>query len=229
MSISQGCVPDLNEHRPTKPGAACSTQAGRTQNYTPTAARRRSIRSLAARVLRGDLTLAQADAALAVSAERWLPVAGWGRYEVSDLGRVRVAATGRLRKISPDSRGRNRFTAVGKRTLRVAQLVAEAFVGPRPPGAEVDHVNGVKTDDRASNLEYVTGEENRRRAQALGLCKRPGERNGRALLTEADVAQIRSQPGPMRDLAARYGVSRHTIGDVLSGRRWPHVGFGGGR
>lgn len=45
-------------------------------------------------------------------------------------------------------------------------LVAEAFIGPRPAGMEVDHVYGNKSNFHVSNLEYVTRSENMRRAWA---------------------------------------------------------------
>jgi len=45
----------------------------------------------------------------------------------------------------------------------IHSLVAEAFIGPRPPGFEIDHKENGGTDNRLSNLEYVTGKENNRR------------------------------------------------------------------
>lgn len=47
------------------------------------------------------------------------------------------------------------------KTVRVCRLVMLAFKGDSL--LDVDHLNGVKTDDRLSNLEYVTHRENMRR------------------------------------------------------------------
>ena len=44
-------------------------------------------------------------------------------------------------------------------------LVAKAWIGLRPEGCEVDHIDGNIRNCAASNLEYVTPEENRRRAK----------------------------------------------------------------
>jgi len=50
---------------------------------------------------------------------------------------------------------------LGKRVTKLrAHLVAEAFIGPRPPGEVVDHINGDRSDDRVENLRYVTLSEN---------------------------------------------------------------------
>ena len=43
----------------------------------------------------------------------------------------------------------------------VHTLVAEAFIGSKPDGYEIDHLNTNIHDNRACNLQYVTQEENR--------------------------------------------------------------------
>lgn len=51
--------------------------------------------------------------------------------------------------------------AGGKRTNRpVHQLVVLAFIGPRPEGMEVRHLNGIRSDNRLENLMYGTKKEN---------------------------------------------------------------------
>ena len=50
------------------------------------------------------------------------------------------------------------------RSVFVHALVLLAFVGPRPLGYDIDHVNGVRSDNRLANLEYVTTSENVRRS-----------------------------------------------------------------
>lgn len=50
-----------------------------------------------------------------------------------------------------------------------------------------------------------------------------GERNKHAVLAVADVLAIREAPGTHATLAAKFGVSRATIGDIKSGRSWKHV------
>jgi hypothetical protein len=45
----------------------------------------------------------------------------------------------------------------------VSELVAEAFIGPRPAGCEVGYKDNDPRNNRADNLEYATGEQNRKR------------------------------------------------------------------
>jgi hypothetical protein len=102
-----------------------------------------------------------------MSGERWLPIAGFeGVYEVSDLGRVRSFAkssSGRIRKLSANSQG---YVTVDlwrgnvQDTRRLHRIVLETFVGPAPEGTEGCHGNGVRLDNRLSNLRWDTRIEN---------------------------------------------------------------------
>ena len=94
------------------------------------------------------------------------------RYEVSNLGRVRNAHTERV--LRPRKR-RTGYLQValyykGKdKECDVHNLVATAFVEGWREGLEVNHKNGVKTDNRAENLEWVTASENRQHASDVLL------------------------------------------------------------
>ena len=98
--------------------------------------------------------------------EVWRPVVGAeGRYEVSSLGRVRSLLRKVPQVLKPTVGTHGYMTlyiyADGKRRLRsVHQLVAEAFIGPRPDGVDVRHLNGVKSDCRAVNLAFGSRSQN---------------------------------------------------------------------
>ena len=53
-------------------------------------------------------------------------------------------------------------------------LIWEAWVGPRTPGMEIDHINGDKMNWSLDNLEEVTPAENRKRAVLLRELRRNG-------------------------------------------------------
>lgn len=118
--------------------------------------------------------------------EIWKPVVGYeSAYEVSDHGHVRslerrvrlvtrqAGETTRLvpaRVLRPGpTRSGHLSVAIGKGNSRlVHQLVLEAFVGPRPDGYEVLHLNHNPADNRLVNLKYGTRSENLRMDYAAG-------------------------------------------------------------
>lgn len=94
--------------------------------------------------------------------EMWRPVPQLeGRYEVSSIGRVRNVRTGAVRKILLDDKGYP-YVSIEvqgkKRSLRVHQLVARAFI----PGVGdcVLHYDDVKTNNATGNLRWGSRAEN---------------------------------------------------------------------
>ena len=105
--------------------------------------------------------------------EEWRDVRGYPDYEVSNMGRVRsYRQPGRPGHIL-SARYKKRWgyyqVVLLNREKLVHVLVAEAFLDERPLGHEVNHIDGKKTNNAASNLEWVTRSENLRPAYALGL------------------------------------------------------------
>jgi HNH endonuclease len=113
------------------------------------------------------------------------------------------------------------------RRISVHRLIWEAVHGPIPVGLQVNHRNGIKTDNRIENLELVTASENMRHAAALGLLGgQRGERHYRAKVTDAAVREIRrrrAQGERGSDLAAEFGISPQCVCDIVKGRKWRHV------
>lgn len=100
------------------------------------------------------------------------------------------------------------------------------------PGLQVNHKNGIKHDNRASNLEWVTLAENRRHAYATGLQNakhRRGEKSNFAKLTAAKVLKISKElvgcrkMGDQAKLAKKYRVSPALICMIKKGRVWKHI------
>lgn len=168
--------------------------------------------------------------------ERWLPVRRYeGRYEVSALGRVRRINRGLNRgALVLKQRGVNGYKVVALRGLNHAALrsrlvhllVAEAFLGPKPDGRQVNHKDCNKGNNASFNLEYVTPCENMHHARLNGRLAL-GSRNGSARLSDAAIRTIckeRRDGRTHQELAERFHVARSTISRVLSGESWSHIG-----
>jgi hypothetical protein len=97
------------------------------------------------------------------------------------------------------------------------------------PEREINHRNGVKTDNRPMNLQPCTPSENIRHA-VRDLGRRLGARGARhhcAKLTWESVQEIRQAveagSATQVELCRRFGVSPAAMSQVVHGRTWKHV------
>ena len=150
--------------------------------------------------------------------ERWRPITGFA-YDVSDHGRVRRIGGGRgavVGRILKCPRSTDGYPSVVLSrsavpyTRRVHALVMEAFVGSRPDGYLIDHIDHQRTNNRLSNLRYATRSENAAR----------GEDNGMTSLTANDVRRIRRVVAPVLN---EFGISVSCLADILLRRTWGHI------
>jgi len=171
--------------------------------------------------------------------EQWRPCVGWPDYEVSDLGRVKSIGRWRphnrykgklmwwkekiLKPGKKTNRGDYLFVVLtGQVAVTVHLLVAEAFIGPRPPGMYVRHLNDIPGDNRPANISYGTQQDNMDDAARNGKIPR-GRARPNAKLHEVNIPYIRTSGKNLTELGKQYGVSPATIRDVLVGISWSHV------
>jgi hypothetical protein len=145
------------------------------------------------------------------------------RYEPT-TGLLYWKASPNNRKVSGSIAGtltNNGYLRVGidGRQHSAHRLIWLLVHGEWPPAC-INHINGVKDDNRIANLEMITIQGNGLHAYRLGLRSAKGEQNGRAKLTEAQVESIRSETKSAAALAAQYGMSQRAIRDILSRRTW---------
>lgn len=187
--------------------------------------------------------------------ERLLTATGWvvpfkdmlfieaafqGRFSVDfDLGLIRNNYTGKIYQTKHVSG----YLQIGLKyrdkswKIMVHRLIWMLACGPIPPGLFINHMNGIKTDNRLKNLELVTNAENCRHAIELGL-SHPGN-SGPALrkyfdthpsvcsrLTADQIKEIfrlrKEDPKTytVRKLGAMFNVNHPTIVKILQGKKY---------
>lgn len=171
-----------------------------------------------------------------------------GRYQIDQLGNLYscVNTKGQKRDVPKQmkvaSQRAGYFNSVlvdkqGEKTVRVCayihRLVAQAFI-PNPENKpEVNHINGIKTDNRVENLEWVTKSENALHAHRIGLSSpnlggtgKFNEEHPRSKPVNQltlDGTLVRSFPSIQE--AKRAGFSQGNISSVIQGKRKHCGGF----
>jgi hypothetical protein len=179
--------------------------------------------------------------------ENWKQITvGVATFEVSDRGQVRTEPRTQIYKRSRDGREQvvtrtlpgklikaqhhhTGYAEIGfridrKRTrILIHRAVAMAFVPGYENGLVVNHINGIKTDNRSENLEWVSMARNTQHAWETGLVDLHGENQPTHKLTSKRVTYIRkllNQGISAHTLAIVAGVSPSTIEFIRSGKRW---------
>jgi len=175
--------------------------------------------------------------------EIWKPVEGLEDfYEVSNMGRWKIlqreikAGYGKTRVIKEKitcgiKRGRYLKVSINttgeSKDIDLHIMVARAFI-PNPENKPtVNHKKGIKTDNRASELEWATQSEQLFHSYEFKLRSANGEKNGRAKLTETQVVQIRNlfKTGQYTKtkLSKEFMVGLTTIRMIINKKNWKHV------
>lgn len=169
--------------------------------------------------------------------EEWRPVVGYeGRYDVSNLGRVRSIQFAKKARATPlimtPGTGKKKIDlrlnlcdGQNYKMHAVHLLVLTAFRGPRPNGREGSHIDGNRANNRYDNLIWESHIENEARKIGHGT-KQLGERVGTAKLTADKVREIRTLLAarlPKQRIAAKFGVTDFAIYSISIGRTWSHL------
>lgn len=152
---------------------------------------------------------------------------GYPGYFISSCGKFFSIKSGYLKQIKTQKNPDGYLKAVlcldGERKDTSAhRLVASAWLDKPEGKTQVNHKDGDKENNRASNLEWVTIQENNHHAvNVLGV--RRGEKNYHAKLTDDQVRAIRKDKRTLHAIAADHYVYFSTIHKIKTRESWRHV------
>lgn len=160
--------------------------------------------------------------------EIWKDIPCVSGYQASSMGRIRHRERILRQCISRGYAKASPCVDGVWKQMPAHRLVAAAFHGLPNKGLECNHINGDKLDNRPGNLEWVTKSENVLHAFRLGLrvppcAGSPGEKNGRAKLTELQVRSFltRNHNGESAySLSRVFGISYCQAKKIAAGRAW---------
>ena len=170
--------------------------------------------------------------------EIWKDIVGYeGLYQVSNLGRVKsldrkrwngrvlCPVKGRVLVGKSTKQGYLQVSLGRRNYVYIHRLVAQMFISNPKNKSEVNHINGIKTDNRVENLSWVSRSENMKHASDNNFM-RCGEQHYHHKLTRESVLFIRTNYKRYdRDFgcvafAKRFGVTPEIISRVIRGVAW---------
>lgn len=174
--------------------------------------------------------------------EEWRDIKGYeGLYQVSNCGRIKSLSrliynvghgytkrsSERIKKLGTHTKGYLQVQLCkngANKTIKVHRLVAQAFI-PNPNNfLQVDHIDGDKTNNHVTNLEWVTNTENHKRKMCMGLnVNLSGEKHGRNKYSEEVVKKLYIEylnGIPQNKLALKYNVNKTTVNAICNKRIW---------
>ena len=167
--------------------------------------------------------------------EKWNPVIGYEeRYLVSNIGRVYSIRNKKIKSLSDDSHGYQKtmlYKNYAFRCIKIHRLVAEAFI-PNPNNKRcVNHINGIKSDNRVENLEWATHSENQQhsvdsklRVYEAGKLVNNETTSKRVSQFSIDGSFIKAWPS-IKEAQRHLGISNSCISHCINGRNKTAGGY----
>lgn len=177
--------------------------------------------------------------------ERWRWVVGYENYYmVSSLGRVKSMPRKVTQRFKREALRRKRilsqrvnrygycgvtlFINESAKDKLVHTLVAQAFISNPENKTQVNHKKGIKTDNRATQLEWSTPKENSNHAIKLGIDSVVGVHNGMSKITEKQAVEIKREyktikHGNRKEAAKKYNITLGIFRRIGTGNSWKHL------
>jgi hypothetical protein len=170
--------------------------------------------------------------------EIWKPVKDYeGYYEISNLGRVKSLSRIILKnglhpfkskeKIIKTRLNNYHYVTLCKNktyiNFYIHRLVAISFLPNIQNKKCVNHINGIKTDNRVENLEWVTYKENTKHAINIGLINQNGENSKNSKLNKEKVLEILNSNLLHKELSEKYNISKSYVSTIKRKITWKHI------
>jgi hypothetical protein len=175
--------------------------------------------------------------------EIWKTIPGYSLYQASNMGRIKTFnwKNKGIEAVMRPALGEGYLKTVLKRDvdgkfhpIKVHRIIGLTFIPNINNKPQINHKNGIRSDNRVVNLEWVTHSENIKDSFDSGRSSNKGINNPAAQLTEEQVREIRKIyiPGnkgksktciTRQNLADKYGVSLYIIKNIVNKRTWKHL------
>jgi hypothetical protein len=173
--------------------------------------------------------------------ELWKDIKDYeGLYQISNLGKVKRLAKTVIRSYHGSFKIEDKilkpnyvsgYLKIGltknKKRIHylIHRLVCLNFLGKHLEKIEVNHKNGIKSDNKLENLEWCSPSENSKHAYKIGLRSQKGQKNNLSKLTDKQVYEIKYIKRNMSQikLAHEYNVSKSSINYIINNKTWKHI------
>lgn len=172
--------------------------------------------------------------------ETWKDIPGFeSKYQASTIGRIRSIGR-KVRSHHGSYRIMNGkllapipcvgyfYVNICGKLRRIHRLIAITFIANPNNKPQINHKNGIKTDNHVENLEWVTASENGVHAYKNNLITgRKGTSHHNCKLRNNDIYKIRKlyHAGNLlqREIALKFKVHQITISRIVSNKAWSHI------
>ena len=168
-----------------------------------------------------------------IETEIWKDIEGYeGLYQISDLGNVKSAYkhNGRSNIILKQYVDKDGYLKIilykdnKYKNFFVHRVVASAFIPNKLNYPQINHINGIKTDNRVENLEWCNQSHNSKEAHRLGLQSTKREKNSQSKITTGEAIEIYyngiAHSLTLSEIGAVYDITPSAVCHIMENRRW---------